>query len=79
MFLYTLSPFITLRIDPQDALWCQVRDGKLAARFDPHAMNQLADLIGEDGEGIYLSLGGRKVRPPLASKPMVWEKPSDHE
>lgn len=63
----------TLREGPEHALWCQVQGGSLAARFDAHAMNQLADLLGEDDEGVYLAIGGARVRPPLASEPLLWE------
>ncbi len=63
----------TLRQDREGALYAQVRDGKLAARFDPHAMMQLSPLITEDEGGIYLELGGAKLRPPVVDDPVRFE------
>lgn len=62
----------TLREAEDGALHCQVRGGTLAARFDSHATLQLAPLIGEDERGTYLTLGGQRVRPPLAGDPLDW-------
>lgn len=62
----------SLRQGPDGALYCDVRDGRCAARFDNHAASRLMDLAGgEDGDGPYLELGGRKVRPPVVSDPLA--------
>jgi uncharacterized protein len=60
----------TLRQGPDGALYCDVRNGRLPARFDRYAATQLVDLIGgEDDQGPYLDLGGR-VRPPVVDDPL---------
>lgn len=61
----------TLRLGADDALYCDVAGGTMVARFDRHAQAQLDRVLGEDGEGVYLALGGRHVRPPLASDPLA--------
>jgi len=65
----TLDPK-TLRQDAQGALWCDVREGKLAARFENHATNQLADVLEEDAEGPFLRIAGEVVRPPVVEDPL---------
>jgi hypothetical protein len=62
----------TLRIGPDGALYCDVRAGRLAARFDNAATMALAPLLGEDAEGLFLTLGGRVVRPPRVTDPLAW-------
>lgn len=63
----------TLREDGEGALFCQVRGGALAARFDSHAAMQLAPLLGEDEAGTYLALAGRRLRPPVLEDAIGWE------
>jgi hypothetical protein len=60
----------SLRSDRQGALYCDVGDGSMVARFDRHAATQLEALIGEDAQGIYLELGGERVRPPQVTNPL---------
>jgi hypothetical protein len=60
----------SLREDRAGALYCDVGDGSMVARFDRHAAVQLEALIGEDAQGIYLQLGGERVRPPVVSDPL---------
>ena len=60
----------TLRQGPDGALYCTVQ-GDLVARFDRHAMMQLAAITEEDAAGVYLALGGRAVRPPSVSDPLA--------
>lgn len=60
----------TLRQARDGSLWCDVRGGRLAARFDNHAAAQLADLIGEDEAGVLIRLGGRTFRPPTVDDPL---------
>lgn len=62
----------TLRQGPDGALYCQVRGGTLAARFDRHAAMQLAAAIGEDEAGVYLEIAGAKTRPPAVDDPIAW-------
>ena len=61
----------TLRQDAQGALYCDVREGRCPARFDNHAANQLAELVGEDGAGVYIDIGGRRLRPPVVDDPLA--------
>jgi len=65
----TLEP-ATLRQGPDGALYCTV-PGELVARFDRHAMMQLAAITDEDAAGVYLTVGGRAVRPPVVSEPLA--------
>lgn len=60
----------TLRQGTDGALYCNVRGGSLVARFDRHVQAQLEDLVSEDADGVYLALGGHKVRPPVVSDPL---------
>lgn len=56
----------TLRVDAGDALYCDVRDGRLTARITPSAALSLADCIDETGDGSYaLRANGRlyPIRP----------------
>jgi hypothetical protein len=61
----------TLRSDASGALYCDVGDGSMVARFDRHAAAQLEALVGEDEQGIYLELAGRRVRPKLVADPLT--------
>ena len=54
----------TLRQDDRHALYCDVGDGRLTARFDRNAATQLADLLGEDDDGVYVRVGAKRYRPP---------------
>lgn len=65
----TLDP-ASLRQGEDGSLWCDVRDG-LPARFDNHAASQLAPVIGEDADGMFVRLGGVKHRPKVVRDPMV--------
>ncbi len=60
----------TLREGPDGALYCDVGEG-LVARFDRHAAMQLEDLIDEDEQGVFLGIGGRRVRPPTVDDPLA--------
>jgi hypothetical protein len=55
---------------PEGALWCAVRQGRCPARFDNHAVSKMSDGIGEDDDGIYVQIGGQKVRPPEVRDPL---------
>lgn len=61
----------TLRQDEEGALYCDVLEGRCPARFDNHAAAGLADRIDEDDAGVYLALGGARVRPPIVSQPLI--------
>ncbi len=61
----------TLRQGPDGVLYCDVREGRLPARFDSHAAAQLAPLLGEDARGIYLELAGRRFEPPVRDDPLT--------
>ncbi len=56
--------------DPDGGLWCTVREGRCPARFDNHASAKLADLMGEDQNGVFIRLGTRRVHPPVIDDPM---------
>ncbi|MGD8317274.1 MAG: hypothetical protein PVH21_09665 [Myxococcales bacterium] len=60
----------SLRQGPEGALWCTVREGRCPARFDTHAAVKMSEWIGEDEDGIYVLVGGRKVRPPHEPDPL---------
>ena len=69
----------TLRLGEDDSLWCDVRDGRVPARFDNHALLQLADLIGEDEGGTFLRLGDGLVRPVRVADPLAgWDPSKGH-
>lgn len=59
----------TLRQGRDGALYCEV-PGEMVARFDSHAMMQLEERVGEDEEGVFLSVGGRAVHPPVVDEPL---------
>ena len=60
----------TLRQDDAGRLYCDVREGRLPARFDRSAAFQLAEVLAEDAAGLYLELGGIRVRPPVSPDPL---------
>jgi hypothetical protein len=60
----------SLRADAEGALYCDVGDGSMVARFDRHAATQLEAVIGEDAQGIYLEVGGERVRPEVVADPL---------
>jgi len=60
----------SLRQGPEGALWCAVREGRCPARFDNHAVSKMSEWISEDEEGIYVLVGGQKVRPPEIDDPL---------
>jgi hypothetical protein len=59
----------TLREGPDGALYCTVL-GDEPARFDSHAAVQLGELLDEDAEGPFFSMGDQRVRPPRLSDPL---------
>ena len=60
----------SLRQGPEGALWCAVREGRCPARFDNHAVSKMSDWIREDEDGVYVLIGGEKVRPPEVDDPL---------
>lgn len=69
----------SLRVGPDDALWCDVRGGRVPAVFDNHAATQLAPLLSEDDEGPYLTVGERVVRPLRVEDPLSgWTPDKGH-
>lgn len=60
----------SLRQDAQGALYCDVRGGELPAKFSRRATFELAPLLDEDAEGVFLMVGAHKVRPPLTETPL---------
>lgn len=63
-------PAASLRQGPDGALYCDARGGKLVARFERHAMQQLEPLLQEDDQGVYLALSGQRVRPRSVPNPL---------
>jgi len=61
----------TLRQGPDGALYCDVRGGSVAARFDRHAMARLEGRVNEDADGVFLAVGTEKLRPRLVTDPLV--------
>lgn len=60
----------TLRQDGDGVLYCDTRGGTMTAKFDRAAMLSLSELLDEDDDGLYLSVGGNKVRPPVVDDPI---------
>lgn len=60
----------TLAEGPEGALWCVVRDGRCPARFDNHAATKLSPVIDEDDDGVFVSIGAKKVRPRAEDDPL---------
>lgn len=60
----------SLREGPDGALYCDVRGGRLAARFTREAAQGLANLLEEDDEGVFLRIGGEQIRPPTVDDPL---------
>jgi len=60
----TLLDLTTLRVRDDGALVCRVRDGRLEARFATAALASLEDHLSQDEAGLYLSLGGERLRLP---------------
>ncbi len=65
----------TLRVGPEGALWAQIKNGTLAARFDNHAAVGLEAFLGEgeDGEPQF-DFGAGPVRPPSDASPLAWPR-----
>lgn len=64
----------TLRVGPDSALYCDVRGGTLAARFDNHAAMQLGERLvpdGPDGQDEAFALGGGHFRPAVVADPLA--------
>ncbi len=61
----------TLRQDATGALYCSAREGTLAARFTPDAMQRLEPIVREDEKGVYLALEGGRARPPVVADPLA--------
>lgn len=66
----------TLRQNRDGVLHCDVHGGAggaggtMVARFDRHVAGHLLELLGEDSEGVYLTIAGRIVRPPVVDDPL---------
>ena len=65
----TLQPD-TLRQDAYGVLYCQVRKGRLTARFSRQAMFDLAPVVEEGDDGVALRLGGVSIQPEVADDPV---------
>ncbi|MCA9600902.1 MAG: DUF1285 domain-containing protein [Polyangiales bacterium] len=65
----------SLRQDASGVLHCSVHGGAFAARFDRGAMHDLAPILEADGEGVFLRIGGRAIRPPVVADPVSWAPP----
>tara|TARA_B100001750_G_scaffold232386_1_gene231476 strand:+ start:3279 stop:3776 length:498 start_codon:yes stop_codon:yes gene_type:complete len=69
----------TLRLDGEGQLWCDVRGGRVPARFESDAANQLADHFVEDDQGIALRIGDALVHPPQVEDPLAgWDPSKGH-
>jgi len=66
----------TLRLGPDDGLYCDVRGGRVPARFDDHATHQLARRLDADALGPYFRLAGALVRPSVVADPLGGWDPS---
>jgi hypothetical protein len=66
----------TLRLGPDDGLYCDVRGGRVPARFDDHATHQLASRLDADALGPYFRVAGALVRPSVVADPLGGWDPS---
>jgi hypothetical protein len=53
----------TLEIDRDGFLFARARSGTMLAQFTSRASFRLEPILGEDAAGLYLVLGGEKIRP----------------
>lgn len=60
----------TLRQGVDGSLYCDVRGGRFCAKFEKTAAQHLESVLAEDDEGVFLSLGGKKFRPPTVRDPL---------
>lgn len=60
----------TLRQGPDGRLYCQVREGRLAAAFEREAMPAFETRLEEDDGGVVLRLEGAAFRPPVVAAPL---------
>jgi hypothetical protein len=60
----------SLRQGADGALYCDAREGRLSARFDRAAAQALEPLLDEDDEGVFLKIGGDRIRPPVVDDPL---------
>jgi hypothetical protein len=60
----------TLREGDDGALYCDVRDGTMPARFDPHAAIQLGDAMIEAPSGVAIAIDGEVFAPPRVARPL---------
>jgi hypothetical protein len=61
----------TLREGSDGALYCDVRHGTMACRFDRLAMMGLSELLDQDEQGVVVLVGGTRVRPHRTDTPLV--------
>ena len=62
----------TLRESESDgALYCDVRDGTMPARFDRHAAMQLGELLIELDGAVAIAIGGERITPPIVRDPLA--------
>lgn len=60
----------TLRQDVAGNLYCDAAGGRLTAQLTRKATLQLEPIVAEDEAGIYLAIGGERVRPPVVASPL---------
>lgn len=67
----------TLRQDKDGVFYADARMGTMAARFDKHAALGLSPVVGEDDDGPFLEVVGRKLRPATVEDASVVVSPSE--
>lgn len=60
----------SLRQDSEGFLYCDVRQGRLTAKFARHAMFDLEPLLDEHDGGVVLRVGSREIVPPVVDDPV---------
>ena len=55
----------SLRLGPDGALYCTSSKQGMAARFERNPMLQLEPIIGEDEQGVFICVEGKRWRPPM--------------
>lgn len=69
----------TLRLGEDDALWCDVRGGRVPARFDNHAALALSEAFELEGDEARLVLGASRFAIPRVADPMAgWTPAKGH-
>lgn len=68
----------TLRQDKDGIFYADARMGTMSARFEKHAALGLSPVVGEDDDGPYIEVVGRKIRPATVDDAPAVVSPSEN-